>query len=417
MKNSFLKLFFIGLMFLSFFSCKKTKTDDKVNLQLFHYKQEIVTQLNEIVAIFKEKYPNITIETETIPNDAQTVLKTKLTTGDAPDIMMLQSYSTVFEYAKAGYLLNLSDEEFMSRVFQGALNAVRYDNKLYALPMDVAGIGIIYNKEIFENNNITIPTTFNELKTVCETLKKNGITPFAVSIKDNWPLGHFYSMGHTAAIGNKLNNWITAMDQGISTFKSKEMDSVFGVFDFYKQNADPKANEKNYENQKTDFASGKYAMMVQGLWAYGQGSKNINPNLKAGFFPFPFTNDPEQTKLYADTDSTFAISASSSPEKIEAAKKFLDFMTSPEGVKLWTEKCGLVPTVKGATVDKMDEPYQDLVKYMSEGKTMPWGFSMWPTVVFEESKKTMQEYYNGQKTKEEVMDYLTSLWKKAKGIK
>jgi len=60
---------------------------------------------------------------------------------------------------------------------------------------------------------------------------------------------------------------------------------IFDVFDFYKANGGDKAMELDYNAQTSNFASGNYAMMVQGLWAYGS-SKSLNPALNAGFFPF-----------------------------------------------------------------------------------------------------------------------------------
>ena len=115
--------------------------------------------------------------------------------------------------------------------------------------MDMAGIGVVYNKDLFKQFNLSVPTTFSDLKKVCETFKKNGITPFSVSIKDNWPLGHFYSMAHTATVQNKLNDWINAMNSGSGTFKSDEMDAMFKVFDFYKENGGTNAMEMDYNNQ------------------------------------------------------------------------------------------------------------------------------------------------------------------------
>lgn len=413
MKKNVLFLLSI-VMVIGIVGCKKSG-DKKVTLQLFHYKQEIVNEMNEVVQAFSQKYPNIIIETETIPNDAQTVLKARLVAGEAPDIMMLQAYSTVFEYAEAGYLLNLSNEDFVSRLVDASKNAVTYKEKLYALPNDMAGIGVVYNKDLFAKLNLAVPTTFTEMQNVCKVLSDNGYTPFALSIRENWPLGHFFSMAHTASIGTELATWMEAMNQGTGTFASPAMDEIFQVFDFYKANGgDSKAMGADYNDQITNFASGNYGMMVQGLWAYGAAEK-LNPVLNAGFFPFPFTDNAEETKLYADTDSALAISASSSKENIEAAKKFLDFLTSPEGVKLIVEKCKLLPTVKNADVSTMAAPFQDLVRYVGEGKTMPWAFAMWPTIVFESSKAGLQEYYSGQKTKDDLIQYLDELWRNAKG--
>lgn len=390
--------------------CKK-ENNKKITLHLFHYKQEIVNEMEEIAVAFHNLYPNITIETETIPNDAQTVLKTRLFGGEAPDIMMLQSYSTVFEYAKEGFLADLTNENFMNNVVNAARKSVTYNGKIYALPLDMAGIGVIYNRDLFAKLGLEIPKTYSELKNICRVISDNGYTPFALSIRESWPLGHFISMAHTVAIGDKLDGWLDEMNAGTGTFASEEMDKMFEVFDFFKANGGDRAMEMDYNSCLNNFASGNYAMMVQGLWAYGAAMK-LNPTLNAGFFPFPFSDEQSKTNLYVDTDSTLAISATAPKENQEAAKLFFDFLTSQEGVQLIVEKFRLLPTVKNADVSDMPTPFQDLVKYLGEGKTMPWAFCMWPSTVFENSKNGLQEYFSEQKTKDELLQYLDDEWKK-----
>jgi raffinose/stachyose/melibiose transport system substrate-binding protein len=408
-----MKRFILSLLMATSLICIGCKKENKkITLHLFHYKQEIVNEMEEIAGAFHNLYPNITIETETIPNDAQTVLKTRLFGGEAPDIMMLQSYSTIFEYAKEGFLLDLSNETFMNNVVNAAKKSVTYEDKLYALPLDMAGIGVVYNKDLFAKLGLEIPKTYSELKNVCKDVSDNGYTPFALSIRESWPLGHFISMAHTASIGDKLDTWLTEMNAGTGTFASEEMDKMFEIFDFFKANGGDKAMEMDYNSSLNNFASGSYAMMVQGLWAYGAAMK-LNPTLNAGFFPFPFSDDPAKTKLYVDTDSTLAISATAPKENQEAAKLFFDFLTSEEGVQLVVEKFKLLPTVKNADVSGMQVPFQDLVRYVGEGRTMPWAFCMWPSTVFENSKNGLQEYFSAQKTKDELLQYLDDEWKKA----
>ena len=389
-------------------SCKK---NDTITLELFHYKQEIIQQLEQVTAEFTSQNPNIVIHCECIANDSQSILRTRLKSNDGPDIMMLQGYSTIFEYARAGYLVNLTNESFMSNLYPSSLNAVTYEESLYALPMDMAGIGVIYNKDIFAELGLTIPTTVSELKSICKTISDKGYTPFAVSVADSWPLGHLFSMGHTAMIGSNLDQWLFDMDAGAASFAPEQTDRIFDVLDFILQNAGANPQHKTYDDQKSDFASGKYAMMIQGLWAYGTGAKLINPQLNAGFFAFPFTDDPADTKLYADTDSTFAIYSYTTPEKIAAAKKFFEFITSHIGNQMWVEKCRLISTIKGANVSSMDTPYIDFIRYLNQEQTMPWAFSLWPTTVFEQSKKVLKEYCEGKKSRKDVNEYLTGLWR------
>jgi raffinose/stachyose/melibiose transport system substrate-binding protein len=153
-------------------------------------------------------------------------------------------------------------------------------------------------------------------------------------------------------------------------------------------------------------------MMVQGLWSY-QSCLTINPNLNCGFIPFPVSNNPTDTKLFADVDSTFALSVTASPAKLKAAKLFLEWLASPEAVKIWVEECKLVPTFKGVDVSKMEEPFQDLVRYMNEGKTNPWAFSMYPVAVFEDACKTgAQEYILGLRNADDVIKYIDDTWQR-----
>ena len=67
----------------------------------------------------------------------------------------------------------------MAKVIDSAKAAVTWNGKQWALPMDFAGIGIIYNKDIFAQYNLKPPTTYRELERVVKTLKDNGVTPFA----------------------------------------------------------------------------------------------------------------------------------------------------------------------------------------------------------------------------------------------
>ena len=53
---------------------------------------------------------------------------------------------------------------------------------------------MIYNKRIFEENNIEIPTTFSEFKSVCEELQSKGITPMINGYKEGYHLGFFLGL-------------------------------------------------------------------------------------------------------------------------------------------------------------------------------------------------------------------------------
>lgn len=416
MKVKLKKIFFVFFLILMVFSLISAKE----TLNLFFYKQEIKDALKEMCDAFSKLNPDIAIETEMVPNDSITVLKTRLASGKAPDIIQLQSYQQVFDFGGAGYLLDLTKEKVITKVLDSSKVAVTHKGKVYALPMDFAGIGIIYNKKIFKKYNLTPPETYRDLQRVCNTLKKNGVTPFAGLLKANWSAGHFITLLHgaLAASSEKTKSWIEKMQEGKASWADPiDINTLFSIMDFYKQNMDANAVEMDWDQQQAAFANEKAAMMVQGLWSYG-AAISTNPKLDCGFVPFPATNNKKDTKFYADVDSTFAISATASASKIAAAKKFLDWLSTKEAIKMWTEKCKLTSTFKGADMSALDAPFKDLMSNVNKNGAYFWEFSMYPVSAFEDAcKNAAQAYFFGQKSKEDVIKYIDETWKKEIGKK
>ena len=76
-----------------------------------------------------------------------------------------------------------------------------YNGKVYGLPvLNVAISGIYYNKDMFEQYNLEVPTTISDLEKVCDTLVENGITPFALANTSKWT-GSMYFMSLATRYG------------------------------------------------------------------------------------------------------------------------------------------------------------------------------------------------------------------------
>ena len=284
---------------------------------MYYYKQENQEGLKKIVKAFEKANPGVTIDMLIIPNDADSAISARAAQGALPDILQMQSYSRVKEYASKGFLADLSNEEAMDKVLPSSLPAVSYNGKQYAVPMDYAGIGIIYNKDIFEKYGLQAPTTYRELEKVCRTLTDNNIVPFAALLKENWSVGHFITMIHTALLKEKnisSDKFIADMAAKKSSYGVVDTNKLFSIMDFYRSNMNSNAEEMGGGEQQQSFAKGEAAMMVQGLWAYVD-AKKLNPNLNAGFIPFPVYNDAKENTFYSDVDSTFGVSSQSSAEK------------------------------------------------------------------------------------------------------
>lgn len=401
-----------ALTTVAFTGCQKKQAGLK--LELYYYKQENQEGLKNIIKAFEKANPGISVTPFIIPNDSDATMSARAAQGDLPDIIQMQSYSRVEEYASKGFLVDLTEKECLSNVLPSALPAVTYNGKQYAMPMDFAGIGIIYNKDIFEKCGIEAPKTYRELEKACRTLSDNGYVPFSALLKENWSVGHFITMIHTALLQEKKiapSDFVKSMNEGKASYGDVDTSKLFSILDFYKSNMNANAAEMDGGAQQQSFAKGESAMMVQGLWAYVD-AKKLNPNLNAGFIPFPVYNDAAMNKMYADVDSTFGISSQSSAEEQAAAIKFLDFLASAEGSKLWVSEYKLTNSFKGGDFSSLGVPFDDLMKSVAEKGSNPWAFSQYPSKTWEESVKNgAQQYMMQKKSSADVIKEIDAQWR------
>jgi len=403
----------ISLILLAGLFVGCARKDAAVELEMFYYKQENSEGLYKLIAAFTEE-TGIKITPFIIANDADATMSTRAAQGKLPDILQMQSYARVQEYASNGFILDLTDQPVLGQVLDAAKPAVTYNGRQFGLPMDFAGIGIIYNKDIFNQFNLAPPTTARELERVAATLKANGVLPFAGLLAENWSAGHFITLVHTALlVGEKnipVDTFIADMNAGATSWGVVDTDKLFRTMDFYLNNMDPKAAEWNWNEQQAAFAQGQAAMMVQGLWSYGAAIAT-NPELNCGFIPYPVFNDASLNKMYADIDSCFVVSAQSSPAKQEAALKFINWLSSPVAQKIWIEDYKLVPAFKGADLSAMKQPFQDLLASVSANGAYPWAFSMYPTAAFEDAAKNgAQQYMFRRMSAEQVVAEIDRTW-------
>ena len=101
------------------------------------------------------------------------------------------------------------------------------------------------------------------------------------------------------------------------------------------------------EDIRTMFFTGEAAMFPLGSWEI-EVLREMNPDLDLGFFPMPSAVGKEPT-ITTWVDGSYAINASS--EHKEAAKKFLQFMTTEEFGTMFTEEFKMISAIPGVESD------------------------------------------------------------------
>ncbi len=363
---------------------------EDVTIRWMQFQVEYTNQVKQMAKAYEDEHPNVKIEVEVIGDDYYDVLKTKASSGDMPDVFMTAGYNEIVTYKD--YVTDLSDQEFAGQIADAALECISLDGKIVGLPVQMSGNGIVYNKKIFEENNLEIPTTLSELKQVCETLQSKGITPFANQFKDDWLLGQFVNYGFAG--GDDTIAFIEGLNEGsVKIADTDKMKDFMNVLDLMLKYGQEKPLDAGWNEAAATFALGEQAMIFEGIWA-NDTITEIAPDMEIGLFALPMSDDPADTKLAADVNGVWHVSNTS--QHPDVAKDILNWIVSSDaGQDFLLNQCQVIPAMEGMTFQGTNPLSQDVSKYMEEGNTIIWSWPLWPDGYYNESGKKLQDYISG----------------------
>ena len=197
--------------------------------------------------------------------------------------------------AKAGKLVDFSAEMkklgVLDNVEPAAISTIEklYGGKFNFLPFQFNIEGIFYNKKIFADNGIDVPTTWDALLTDAADLKAKGIIPFSASGQQGWPLTRLISGYIYRSLGPDA---LQAVADGKAKLtdpeyvKAAQQIADLGKLGYFGDNV----ASLDYDGATNQFLQGQSAMIYMGSWLLA----NINDTKQnkigvdtVGFMPFP----------------------------------------------------------------------------------------------------------------------------------
>ncbi len=127
------------------------------------------------VAAFQKKYPNVKVNYVNAGTNTEeyTKLQNAIKAGSgAPDVVQIEYYAFP-QFALSDSLLDLAPYGFgdLSGDYSpGTWGSVDFDGKIYGLPQDSGPMALFYNKEVFDQFGIAVPTTWDEYVAAAEKL-------------------------------------------------------------------------------------------------------------------------------------------------------------------------------------------------------------------------------------------------------
>ena len=373
MKRPLRTLFLIalaGVLVFSLASC--TGKPKEITLTSYAVPNDWKEGGQALYAAFMKKYPNIKIEDVPYTTDSLTFLRTRGAVNDLPDVHEINNDEAGLLFAKEGKLMDLRNLPAAKHVYPTLLKEYTISSGLvFGFTQGSSTAFIYYNKELFKEMGLEVPTNFDDFIAVCDKIKAKGITPIGLAGQDPWntefPFDWIYANQIAVKLGaggyqKSLQDGSFSLDnpEGIEVFKKiKKLSSYFqkGV-----------TNDSETSTQDL-FAKKKVAMTLAGSW-------NAALAERAGFagaiFP-PFGNKgAEQWVVNSPESAIGASNTHTSPEYVDAKTKFLNWWFSPEGYQFMQNARGNIPSIDNAINVKIMPDIQALLPILGKNPSIPF---------------------------------------------
>ncbi len=326
-----------------------------------NYPDEKDYYLAKILEDFNETHDNIHLNITGVGSDhAEMANKWTLagSNNKLPDLLEINTGGTLNKLIESGCMGNLydylmADDEFVSRFPGGTecldqlyfgLHSVEEEKICYGFPTETEIQGWYFNTEIFEQNNLELPKTWDDYLNCVKTLKANGVLPLVHGCTDNWDTWGYHAWpikyGLTHDVWMDIVNGKTAVkDTAFPTVCSRIVE--LREAGAYPDNVASMSNAQAFEI----FLSGGAAMYCVGSWKMNDmDNSEIADKIAFSFGPeFPDQDvDNVATRPYSWSIAA-GKKAVESEERAQACAEVMKWIVSSERATIEVEEYGHFP--------------------------------------------------------------------------
>jgi raffinose/stachyose/melibiose transport system substrate-binding protein len=299
-----------------------------------------------------------------------------------------------------------------------ALDAYTYDGKLYGVPITLDAKYMAYNKKLFADNGVAVPTTLEELLAACDTFKAKGIEPIAFGNQYGWPAIHYLTQLNPYYVPGATMN--TDYDPATGAFTDPGYVAALKAFgDLNTHCLTPGSNGISHEAAQAQFLAGKSAMQyIEAVEFNAMTEKGGAPADFAAnwdFFKLPApANAAGDTGALEGAPDGFLVNPKSA--NLPVAIDFLEYLTSlPNASKLVADLGWLSPVQGSATSANTFPQNVTVVEDIAKANSMAiWLDTVTQIDVANAYLNGVQGMLDGTKTAEQVVADIQAAAAKAK---
>ncbi len=368
------------------------------------------SMFQSLIEQYMEENPNVTINMDCILNDQyKEKIRMIVGTDEVPDVFSSWSGTFAQEMIATGNVAVLndmyeSDTEWSGAIAQASVDGFTFDGEIYAAPWSQDGKVFFYNKTIFEENNLEVPTTWTEFINVLDALQAAGYeTPIVEGLADNWAILHYLGTMNQRMIDPD----VLAADYEASTgeFTDPAYVTVLEKWQQLTSYMGETCVAIDHETARnTYFATGEAPIMYLQFAEITLLEQSLPDGFEYGFFNFPaFEEGKGDPNALTGAPEGFMISTKT--KYPEECRKFLKWLVSKTGGEALTTQCGDISSVAGAVDETNALPAQlEAMEIISNAsKLTPWFDNACNATVYTVYGQGAQAIATGDETPESVM--------------
>lgn len=326
--------------------------------QMLKIQQDIAKQ-------FEQKNPGVKVQVEAYADGFDQKLVAAFGAKNPPDVMYMWDFPTynaslepLDEYVKKDPSVAIDD------FYQGLLNYNRFDGKLFGLPAGFSTRVVFYNKKLFNEANVPLPTddwTWEDFKSAAKQLTVSDKKQYGFAVRsepDTYDLQQF--------VWSNGSSFISPDGKTIEGYmNSKETAEALQIFsDLAKDKSALLVGGKNQQSGNDLFKAGKLAMYDNGVWSL-ESYKKANVDFGTVIMP-QFPGKPGKGVI-----ATSSVSIAKDSKNKELAWEFLKFFVSSDAIKMRTSDLPVrISVVQEKKLDQ-DPLYAPFYKTLEQSTDTP----------------------------------------------
>jgi multiple sugar transport system substrate-binding protein len=329
-------------------------------IQLTYWQYEFNTRvqaMNQLIEQFNAENPDIVVVQETFPFDSyQQRVSAAIAAGQGPDVVQL-FYGYVPAWRRAGYVEPLPQEhiphDWIESYFVPMIEAVKFDGEYYGLPTAVRSLALFYNKDMMREAGLdpeNPPATWDEFVAAASAMT---VARGPLFERIGYGFGgqdhHLIRTVLTNQLGSppfsddnlEVLYGVTGVgEQALRTWADWQLVDRIGVLEFIPGTSGYREGFHTQQN---------IGMMIDGSFAVGQVRNNAQ--FEWGVAELPTFDNGVQSNYGSYWMNGVTPNAYRDPAVLEAAARFILFVTSEDAMRLWLDVVGELPAAQSLVED------------------------------------------------------------------